>query len=255
MDPKKIKTNSFTPETKPQSQLQVLRVNRFLYKAEVSPVTENPVYMSSTIDSSQKAKTKQGNSAGERGNAKEIITGTVITSCLMKSSDGDDRIEIGQNLEFAGGTSDVDYLAAFNGNSLAVLITKFGITVLNLLVENNLSVIGTFQYSDGENSLVTQPVTYWLRLVGGAQVRNNTNNSWSVSHSGTGEYTVTHNLGHDYYAVQATISSEVGWLVGGFAATSFVDINSFIINTFDDTGTPVDADWSCTVSVSPNPPV
>ncbi len=235
-----------------------LKLNRLMYRVVESDKTPSSVAMSSEINKSADPASEQKLLKGGGGEkrAREIITGTVITSCLIKSSDGDDRVEIGQNLEFAGGTSDVDYLAVFNGNNLSILMTKFGLTVVSTaLIQGNLDVIDRFRYAGETGVLVIQPVNFWLRLMGGTDIRTNAVPSgWTVTHLTTGEYEVTHNLGHDYYAVTATISSDVGWLAGGFAATSFVGINSFVINTFDDTGTAVDADWSCMVAVSPTPP-
>ncbi len=67
--------------------------------------------------------------------------------------------------------------------------------------------------------------------------------NWSVAHTATGFYTITHNMGHSNYAVTATAIDNASVVAGGRSIGS----STFVITTVDFTGNPVDTAFSFAV--------
>jgi len=221
-------------------QLDKLKMNRMLYRSAQAVVTDNPVQMSSEVYSRREASSKDSAQKGKK-DASEVITGTVITCCLIKSSDQDDRIEIGQNLDSILNSVDIgaldfsqakglDYLAAYSpGGHLGFLLTGIGAAYLGYsLVPNKIFS----WYGSNANSLVTQSQVVWF-----------------IDHVGIGKYLVTHNLESLAYAVNV-ISTDSGVLsVYVLCCVSEKGLNSFIINTFDLIGNPINSNFDCVIDV------
>lgn len=60
---------------------------------------------------------------------------------------------------------------------------------------------------------------------------------WTQTKNGVGDYTITHNLGHAYYAITANANTNGGKKI---FVRVYKGVNSFNLYIFDDTGTPQD---------------
>jgi hypothetical protein len=75
--------------------LEALKMNRYLYKAVPEPVKDGSVFMS-TVNNSKKDIKSPNDKETER-DAKEVITNTVITSCIIQTSALPNRVEMEGN--------------------------------------------------------------------------------------------------------------------------------------------------------------
>ena len=206
-----------------------LGLNRLGFKQEQSNNPLDAVEMSNVIDS------RVSNNVNEQGTnvpkpIKQIDPGTVITNCMYKTSDGPDRIELGNSLETALGgsslnplgTGSVDYLASFNNGILTSLISGQGNVYIGY----------------------TQPIMKWINYANGIYTQNRP--VWLVVKTGTGEYTVTHNLNTLYYSVSITpVNANFYGSVYSFGK------DSFIVRISNATGAAVDSNWNVLVMINP----
>jgi hypothetical protein len=217
-----------------------LNLNRFGYKMVPKPVTDSSVEMSSEVYSRKEASSQDA-SQKDKKDAREVITGTVITACLVRSSDQEDRIEIGQNLDSILSNVDIgdldfsqakslDYLVAFRpGGKLGFILTGIGAAYLGYAMTPTKVLTW---YGTNADSKITQSEV-----------------AWTVEHTSTGTYTVTHNLNSLNYAVNVTATTSGGLAVYVFGYVSNKGLNSFIINTCDLVGLATDTDFDCVISV------
>lgn len=214
-------------------------LNRFLYKTPPDVGSKDNTVVMQTQNNSAKDAAQKNSTAQLKKEANQIITGTVITACLIKSSDQDDRIEMGQNLQsildptktvfpFVKAGS-VDYLAGYFHGLPTILFTGEGIVYFNFVQQGQ-------KWINLENNLVYQ---------------NLSDPEWSVSHLGTGRYRVTHNIGHTFYSCNAQVVL-VGLASPYMCMISDKDENSFTINTYNSGGSHVDIEWNCMVDINPS---
>lgn len=226
--------------------LPSLKINRNLYKSDPIPMSENPVHESTTVGSNKKMGSGQKN-----GNTKEVESGTVISSCFVRTSEKETRVELvpfsfdTSGADVFGEATYIDALIAWRGvNDPAVVIDQHGIlateifvledlTVQGDLTAINLVVGGNFTY---QGSLM--PRIYWgLINTDGTAISLPT--GWSSSSSGTGIYTVTHNLGATgNYAINIT-PYQVSALIR-LPTLNGIGANSFDYVVRDSSGNPVD---------------
>ena len=207
-------------------------LNRFLYKNNPSPVNYDPIYMSADINSSKNENAKSQTPG--KDDAKNIITGTVITSCLIKSSDDGTRIEIGQNLQSVKAINgsdfmspqSLDYLAAYENGEATFILTGRGISF--------------FGYA--------QQIQKWMYTIGGSGLTYYQSGgfTWTVTHLGPGRYQINHNLGSHLYVAAPTPLLNAPYAL---ATISDRSNNNFIVNTFS-YGSATDMDWSLIVNFS-----
>ncbi len=221
--------------------LSSLKLDRQMYK--ISPMqnaTESPVYMSSDVDSIREVKARKS-SEKDKKDAREVITGTVITACLIKSSDQDDRIEIGQNLDSILSSLNLgslnftqakglDYLAAYRpGGRLGFLLTGIGALYIGYSMDP-IKVIGLINGQTG-------------------YIQTQSEVLWNITTIAPGAYSVNHNLNSLQYApmVQPYYSGALS--VPVFATVTHKGLNSFYVELFDDTGAYTPCDFDCIVNV------
>jgi len=224
-------------------ELQLLKMNRNLYKGNFTP-DETPAYMSSQVYSTKEAGARETADKNKK-DAREVITGTVITACLIKSSDQADRIEIGQSLDsvlssFNLGSLDftrakgLDYLIAYRedlagGLRIGFLLTGLGGAYLGYSMQATKSIS---LINSGVNVLQSQSEVLW-----------------TISTLGTGEYRITHNLHTVNYDISVMPFTNGSLAVYTLAYITDKGANSFVVNTFDLVGNPRNSDFDCTVDV------
>lgn len=197
-------------------------------------------------DSLPKEKTPAGN----------VLTGTVITSCPIKTSNSGDRIEIAASIDISSfptsfvfplGFIDSDSIIVYDGTGqdFNVLINRFGIftswiyandmqiggqlvvddihVMDSEIIENNLNVKGFFTYGGK-----IQPVNF-KGYVKYDATASTLPSGWSVSKLGTGQYEITHNFGSTNYTVTVTDKTEAG----GPATLIVYSISNFSSNSFE----------------------
>lgn len=76
-------------------ELSGLKLNRYMYKNEAIPLQEGPIYMSENIYS--KANMDKKSERFDPKDARQIITGTVITDCIIQTSGLPHRVLIQDN--------------------------------------------------------------------------------------------------------------------------------------------------------------
>lgn len=144
-------------------QWSELNLNRFGFKSEPDPVAAGATEMSSDVGSSVGGGVSDSGSQETPG-AKEVITGTVITKCLVQTSGSDFRVELNsvvtaQDSGLSAGTQNSDSLVAYNGNdTIMVLINKYGLYTKFAGVEH-LYVTDVF-------TVATPIKLQWVSLVG-----------------------------------------------------------------------------------------
>ncbi len=220
--------------------LPALKFNRQLYRSS-SEADESPEYMSSQVYSAKEAGAR--NSADKnKKDAKEVITGTVITACLIKSSDQDDRIEIGQNLEsvlnqvntgslvFNSQIKSLDYLVAYRpGGRLGLILTGIGA----VYVGYQLPAIKAI-HIDSSGPLMYQ---------------TQSEHTWTFTHPGTGKYRIRHNLNSLNYVISAIATVPSGDGSPVFCSIGNKGLNTFDVDIFDLSVTLQDNDFDCIVEV------
>lgn len=206
-------------------ELKDLNLDRNLSKSNQNVSTETSTEVSVNNENNGPDSKKGG-----KDDAKEVLTGTVITSCFIQSSNSGDRIEISSSYTFNGNSIENDAFVAFNNGIPIVIIDKNGIFADNITGGSILSALQLFVYQN-----IEQPVIYYGRVndTGGAVILPL---GWSSTQLGTGEYRVTHNLGMTQYIVNITAfdSVPVIWIVDGISS------NSFTVKSFDDSGVAID---------------
>ena len=214
-----------------------LNLNRFLYRNKPNFSGQNSQQMIMNPASNQEAVfSKFFSKKGSSRDAREVVTATVITNCLIQTSGGSGRIELNSYITQDIGTDpdylETDALVAYRGDEAAVIINKFGIYTLEM------QVIDFFTYGG-----VIQPVQYNIRWASGSAEFEP--DGWTITNPNPGEYLVDHQMGSDRYSVLITAG---GGLYGSYSALGTDD---FLITLFDDTGTPTDGDFSCVVFRNP----
>jgi hypothetical protein len=152
-----------------------LGLNRYLYKDTSG--TDSSEQASSTNGSDG----SNGSSGGGGGPATSIAAGSIIQSCLIQSSPGDDRVEIDPK---------DDSFKAYRNGEVVVQIDRDGIfaEVVDVDVEN-LDVQNFFMRGEPQPQLFYGNVAsngVGFLLPGG----------WTSGTTGTGQYTITHGLGN-----------------------------------------------------------
>ena len=94
-------------------------LNRFLYKNNPSLDSSDPVYMSSDINSKLNPGVQPTSTPGNNKDAPNVITGTVITDCIIQTSGLPHRVLIqGNNITFYDDTSKINGVFAGNASTL-----------------------------------------------------------------------------------------------------------------------------------------
>lgn len=251
--------------------LEELKLNRFIYRAKATPVLEDPVYMSSNVASQKKVKGSYGSGGDE--DAKNVLTGTVITSCYVRSSDKNTRVELvpvsfnNTGFDVFGEQTFEDALIAWQDvNIPAVVIDHNGIYAIDGFFENlfalnlefaesavsiltiNVSLIvantASFTYHD-----VIQPVVY----IG--QVESDGTfiilpDGFTCDHAFTGFYEMTHNFGDLNYTVQVTCLGGAGYIDDAIASITDITANTFVVNIYDAAAAFAPADTAFFLTVS-----
>lgn len=149
----------------------------------------------------------------------------------IKNSSGSSTITNGLRVESS---------SAMNASFLDI---AFGSNITNRYVDNSAS-----------GSTVRLRDNIWGRSFGvycrlSAGTSNFLPEGWSLSNTGTGEYTVVHNLGFSdtrRIAVSGSLTSGSA----GFLTWEVVDGDSFIVNTFNSSGTATDSAFSVNVTTT-----
>lgn len=177
--------------------------------------------------------------AGDNFNAQQVITGTVITSCIVQASGGPNRVELAPYFTSKVGLAPTykyngDCLVAYKDNTVVVLINKDGIQG----VENSGFLLYANKYfyygfdSLGNNLLQPQIFTGKINTDGsvvGLPI------GWTCTYNSAGWYTITHNLNHVTYRVNVTaINFPTRVAVSNITANTF-DVY-FEEDTYDGTG-------------------
>lgn len=204
--------------------LEELNLNRNLTK-----------FGGSNVDAITKSlNTSVPTGSGEQ-DAPNILTGTVITSCIVQSSGGPDRVELAPYVTSNTGVTlaeKIDALVAYKDNIAVVLINKDGIygTVASFgdAAITNLGVSSTFIYKG-----IIQPVVFYGAVSSAGSITSLY--SWTCTHLGTGSYRITHNLNSTFYTVNITPNTgHYRGMVTNVGVNSF-DI-SFQQSSYDGTG-------------------
>jgi len=220
-------------------ELQELNMNRGLYKSSNGAV-ETPVYMAANQDSSREAAARAAAQSNKK-DAREVITGTVITACLIKSSDQDDRIEIGQNLDSVLDASNIgsldfsqakglDYLVAYRpGSKIGFILTGIGMVYIGY----------------------GMPATKTISLIAGQTLvlQTTSEHLWTMTKLGTGKYKITHNLNSRNTAISAIPTDASTSTTGLFCSITSKGVNSFVVEIYDTGNTHNDSDFDCVISV------
>lgn len=246
-------------------ELKDLKLNRLLGKVNQDPSTQGSV--SESAENNQKSN-KDGKGYS---NSRQVITGTVVTSCIVQSTNSGNRIEISSFFNFNDQAIQDESFVAYNNGYPVCIIDKDGIelntppgppTFIPLLQVNGeatiddltVTVLGTYDFEVDNWFLyqfVQQPINYY-----GAIHYDGTSHimppGFTLNHSGVGVYELTHNFNTSVYAVNVTDWSEPGgpaaiitWTVDSYGA------NSFTALSFDDTGTPTNSSFFFTVFKQP----
>jgi len=198
-------------------------------------------------------------STSEAGNppqpmASDILTGTVIVSCLLQSSGGPDRVEIAQEVTSSTGVNtallDTDSFTVYQDNVGQVLINKYGIFARRLQIagqSNGNPPIFEYEVSSTvPQTVIRAPLEISGRIDAGGSfvtvVPPSGLGIWSVNHLGVGDYEIVHNfnvVAPSYYTVNITTFDSVP----SFGTVRTIGSNSFRVNIFDASlGVPVLAD-------------
>ncbi len=119
---------------------------------------------------------------------------------------------------------------------------------LNLGATTRFRDLGN-RYEDAvEGPTVSQALPYMGFVQGslGASVTGTLPNGWSVAHTGTGLFTITHNLGHTDYALVATTNSNVNRTIERSGAQG---TNTILVKVTDTSNVSTDDDFSFMLGV------
>lgn len=203
--------------------LKELNLNRFLYR-DTAGAGSNPFGFLGN---------SPGGGSSFYGNppAVSVAPGTVITSCLVQTSPGDDRVELNQADPVFNGES----LTAYRSGSAVVIINRDGIYTTRTIVYGGFNqpvVIGA-----GFVNAVGTPGTVFP---GG----------WTSVNLSPGRYQVTHNIGNTNYGVVATVLAATTREFSIEAQNN----NDFIMRIYDNaTATLTNQDFYFIVFTNPAP--
>ena len=236
-----------------------------MFKAEQDMTTADPEFMSVNPGSNiQDSTSESGTSAGK--DAKQILTGTVITNCLFKTSPGAGRIELTTTLDPTTFTYVVP--AAFLGLDTFVVYDELG-NDANVLINRNgiwttyiLGVAATIVTAGITTANITTTNTAHLALAGHTEPQiwmasikydgtaHFIPGTWIITYLGPGAYRVTHNFNSTAYTVNVTDHAEAGGPATLIVYTiDNVGLNSFDVLAFDYLGTgAIDASFFLTVA-------
>lgn len=256
-------------------ELSNLKLNRFLGKTNA----DSSVTQGAEEESADNNKKQNPNASAA---APRVITGSVITSCILQSSNSGNRVEIASSFNFANQNIldesfvtysngvpvviiDGDGIFIVDGNNLKINITNTGIDYgsgTSADFESGSGAIfesGSYaEFQSGTNlrikdgatftyDNIIQPVIYYGRIKYDGTFLI-TPPGFSINHSSTGRYEITHNFNDPIYIVNITDLSELGgpasiitWTVESFGA------NSFTATSWDAAGTPTDSSFFFTV--------
>lgn len=245
MESNTIKPNYLNSDLVGKKGLDSLKMNRFLYKAEVMPPNENAMYMSSNIYSEQDMKKNKGKSE----EAKSIMTGSVLVSCFVRTSNKNTRVELvpvsfnetGEDV-FGEDTFEDALIAWRDVNQPAVVIDQHGIWTDEFFVEGEMTILGELiVVGDIEYNGSILPQSFYGAVLGDGTAAT-LPSGWSSVKNSDGVYTVTHNLGLTSigYAVVASALETSGTLIRILMVRG-QNSDSFVIDIRDETNTPVDS--------------
>ena len=222
--------------------LEELKVNRYLYKGNTMPMAESSVNESSTINPGKKI----GAGGRQSANAKEVESGTVISSCFVRTSERETRVELvpfsfdTSGADVFGEQTYIDALIAWRGvNDPAVVIDQYGILVTHLFVSEDFTILGGVDIIGPINYQGSVlPLVYNGLIGGGADFLPT---SWSSSHPSTGTYTITHNFGNSQYTILLTCGEGAGAIripiVTSIGTNSFTFVVKNAADVLTDTAT------------------
>ena len=221
-------------------QFDELGLNRFGFKSDPDPVGAGPVEMS-TDNGIAVASSESESGSPEVAGAKEVITGSLITKCIVQSSNSANRVELSSFFNFNGTTIENDSLVTYANGEPVVIIDTNGISVDNpsgslipLLQINGSGYVDDFTATDLEVNTLSyrfekQPQVFFGRIDGDGSILYLPFTGWSVTHLGTGRYQIDHNFGDTNYSVNI---NEAAYGGGALEMTSmFVD--NISNNSFD----------------------
>jgi len=209
------------------STLEELNLNRNLVKGEGSSLDAISKSLNINIPN---------DSSGE--DAPQVLTGTVITSCIVQSSGSPDRVELSPYITSETGLTGIsrqDSLTAYNNNVAVVLINKDGIYAnkagFGIATIQDFNAVNYFSYRG-----IQQPQIFSAFVTStGSGLMLPT--GWTASRTALGDYLITHNLNTILYTVQLTTSS-LGTALS--ISVSVIDPNFFRVsitkNNFDGLG-------------------
>jgi polygalacturonase len=100
---------------------------------------------------------------------------------------------------------------------------------------------------DTTSFIIPKNGTYGYRINGGGVLGVESDNiNWTSVRNGTGDYTITHNLGHTSYVATAFPDNQTTPLLTAIVRTA----NDIRIRTFDTTGAPIDGNIMGTIKVN-----
>ncbi len=217
--------------------LEELNLNRFLYK-------DNSNLSPSDVDSSISIQQPQNIQSGSSGGpetpstpqipANAVAPGTVIQACLLQSSGGTNRVEIDPRdnsltvydntgriivkIDVNGVFSEYyEGATAFIDSAFVQDLTADTVSVSDFIGTNDLFVSGVTFYGGA-----TQPVLYNGQVDGTAGSFVYGPSGWTVTKNGTGDYTITHNLGALIYTTfMAPLNGHYRYQVLNITADTF----------------------------------
>lgn len=231
--------------------LKSLKLNRFLYR-DNGDVQKSDV-VSSLFSTTQN---NQGGGSGYENSpstpqipANGVASNSTIQSSKIQSSPSSYRMEIDPVDNTIKGYDNHNRLVILISPTFGIqvgtdkqksifLFTDGNMEVVTLTVEELIHIIGNFVL-DGQFIYkgIIQPVNYMGSVVGATGALTQINMSgWSAVRNAVGDYTITHNLGNDFYTLFFTPINvaPVFWTVVGISTTDFE------VLFYDIAGAPVD---------------
>lgn len=207
----------------------------------------------SSVDAVSKSMSNASVADDSNPDAPQVLTGTVISSCIVQSSASPDRVELSPYVTSETGApsefTKLESLIAYAGNIAQVIINKKGIYGVNSSFTN--VVAQRFFYGqDSFGNIIPQPQSF-VGIIKGDGTGAWLPPGWSSVKNSTGNYTITHNLNSHTYTVMVTpINSYYNLSINNFITNTF-DVYSTKYS-FDGTGlfttiSPVDGDFTFTL--------
>lgn len=211
------------------ASLSDIGLNRFLYK-DNSGNGANPFGFLGGNNSN-------GSSFYGNPPATNVAPGTVIASCLIQTSPGNDRVELNQADPVFNGES----LTAYRNGVAVVVINRFGIYTLQPINVNGPFIYGGY----AQPTMIGGGFVNAVGTPGGVFPTG-----WTVINLSPGRYQVTHNIGNTNYCVLATVLSATTREFSIEAQTN----TTFIMRIYDNaTASLTDQDFSFLVFTNPQP--